>query len=120
MKHISFREAKNRILSVDDRFCTEILLKNLLANAPTPDEMGKLTVFLKTAPEEDIQNLSKSDSFCAEVKVTFINKNEKKTNEIIFYKLKKKLLTLFHHNNNKTKIDHDDSSIQGTNRYYAF
>lgn len=36
-------------------------------NAPSHDEMGKLSVFMKTASEEDLECLSKSDSFCAEV-----------------------------------------------------
>lgn len=52
---------------MDDRFCTEILLRNLYANAPTPDEMGKLSVFLKTASEDDLENLSRPDQFCAQV-----------------------------------------------------
>lgn len=72
LKHIPFSEVKSKILAVDDRFCTEILLRNLLANAPTPDEMGKLSVFLKTASEEDLQNLSKPDAFCAEVNTRWI------------------------------------------------
>lgn len=53
---------------MDEKFCTEVLLRNLLANAPSHDEMGKLSVFLKTASEEDLQSLSKPDQFCAEVR----------------------------------------------------
>jgi hypothetical protein len=66
-KHIPFNEIKHKILAVDEKFCTEILLRNLQLNAPTPEEMGKLSVFLKTASEDDLQNLSKADAFCAEV-----------------------------------------------------
>lgn len=66
-KNISFKEFKRKLLAVDERFCTEVLLKNLLMNAPSHDEMGKLSVFMKTASEEDLECLSKSDSFCAEV-----------------------------------------------------
>lgn len=67
-KNVSFQDFKKKLLAVDERFCTEVLLRNLLMNAPTHDEMGKLSVFLKTASEEDLQCLSKSDAFCAEVK----------------------------------------------------
>lgn len=67
-KHIPFDEIKRKILAVDERFCTEILLRNLQHNAPTPEEMGRLSVFLKTASEDDLQNLSKPDAFCAEVR----------------------------------------------------
>ncbi|KAG0914538.1 hypothetical protein G6F33_004165 [Rhizopus arrhizus] len=66
-KSMSFKEFKKKILAVDERLCTEILLRNLLANIPSHDEMGKLSVFLKTASEEDLQCLSKSDAFCAEI-----------------------------------------------------
>ncbi|KAI8100130.1 uncharacterized protein BX664DRAFT_355473 [Halteromyces radiatus] len=66
-KHIPFDEIKRKILAVDEKFCTEILLRNLQLNAPTPEEMGKLSVFLKTASEDDLQNLSKPDAFCAEI-----------------------------------------------------
>lgn len=67
-KNISLKEFKKKILAVDEKFCTEVLLRNLLANAPSHDEMGKLSVFLKTASEEDLQSLSKPDQFCAEVR----------------------------------------------------
>lgn len=67
---MAFKEFKKKILAVDERLCTEILLRNLLANIPSHDEMGKLSVFLKTASEEDLQCLSKSDAFCAEVTCT--------------------------------------------------
>jgi len=66
-KHISFEEVRRRILAVDEVFCTETLLKNLQANAPTPDELGKISVFVKGASEDDLGNLSKADAFCAEV-----------------------------------------------------
>lgn len=64
---MSFDEIKRKILAVDEKFCTEIILRSMLLNAPTPEEMGKLSVFLKTASEEDLQNLSRPDAFCAEV-----------------------------------------------------
>ncbi|KAF1806704.1 hypothetical protein FB192DRAFT_1271756 [Mucor lusitanicus] len=66
-KNIPFKDCKRKILAVDDKFCTEIMLRNLLVNAPSHDEMGKLSVFLKTASEEDLQSLSKPDAFCAEI-----------------------------------------------------
>lgn len=66
-KNITFKDFKKKILAVDEKFCTEVLLRNLLSNAPSHDEMGKLSVFLKTASEEDLQCLSKPDQFCAEV-----------------------------------------------------
>lgn len=67
-KHLSLDEVRKRILAFDEIFCTETLLKNLQANAPLPDEMGKISVFVKGASEEDLNNLSKADAFCAEVK----------------------------------------------------
>ncbi|CAO3587923.1 unnamed protein product [Absidia cylindrospora] len=66
-KHISLPEIKQNILTVDEGFCSETLLRNLQLNAPTPEEMGKLSVFLKTASEDDIKNLSKPDAFCATI-----------------------------------------------------
>jgi hypothetical protein len=69
IKNISFAEFKRKILAVDEKLCSEVLLRNLLANLPSHDEMGKLSVFLKTASEEDLQSLSKADAFCAEVNV---------------------------------------------------
>lgn len=69
-KNIPFKDCKKKILAVDEKFCTEIMLRNLLVNAPSHDEMGKLSVFLKTASEEDLQSLSKPDAFCAEVGCT--------------------------------------------------
>jgi hypothetical protein len=71
-KHLSFEEVRRRILAVDEVFCTETLLKNLQANAPTPDELGKISVFVKGASEDDLGNLSKADAFCAEVQCIII------------------------------------------------
>lgn len=62
---------------MDEKFCTEVLLRNLLANAPTHDETGKLSVFLKTASEEDLQSLSKPDTFFAEVNNHEYNRYQK-------------------------------------------
>ncbi len=59
-------------MAVDEKFCTEVLLRNLFVNAPSHDEMGKLSVFLKTASEEDLQSLSKPDQFCAEVEINIV------------------------------------------------
>ncbi|OBZ82725.1 Formin-A, partial [Choanephora cucurbitarum] len=66
-KHVTFDEFKKKILAVDEKFCTEILLRNLLVNLPSHDEMGKLSVFIKTASEEDLASLAKPDAFCAEI-----------------------------------------------------
>jgi cytokinesis protein len=54
-------------LAVDDSIITENLLLNLQANVPTADEQGKLSVFVKSASEEDLEQLSKPDTFCVEV-----------------------------------------------------
>lgn len=67
LKHISFAEVKRRILAVDDKLCTENLLRNLQSYAPTPEEMGKLSVFVSGASEEELEQLSRPDAFCYEV-----------------------------------------------------
>lgn len=66
-KYLTFEEVHKRILAVDDKFCTENLLNNLQLNAPTAEEMGKLSVFVKSASEEDVEQLSRPDAFCVEV-----------------------------------------------------
>lgn len=67
IKHISFQEVAHKILAVDDKLCTEKLLESLLENAPTPEEKGKLKVFVTGAAEEDVELLSKPDAFCVQV-----------------------------------------------------
>ncbi|ORX57073.1 actin-binding FH2 [Hesseltinella vesiculosa] len=66
-KHITFTDVRKRILAVDDQFCTENVLSNLQANVPTAEEMGKLSVFVKSASPEELARLSKPDRFCAEM-----------------------------------------------------
>jgi hypothetical protein len=68
LKRISFDEVRNKILRVDFDFCSEILLRNMISLAPTPDEMGKLSVFASSAGEEDLDSLSPADRFCLEVR----------------------------------------------------
>jgi hypothetical protein len=67
IKNITFQAFKNKLVEFDKKWCTEVLLRNLLSNIPSHDEMGKLSVFVKTASEEDLESLSKADKFCAEV-----------------------------------------------------
>jgi cytokinesis protein len=67
LKHLSFIEVSKAFLAVDDSIITENLLLNLQANVPTADEQGKLSVFVKSASEEDLEQLSKPDTFCVEV-----------------------------------------------------
>lgn len=59
-----------RILAVDDLLCTENVLINLQMNVPTAEEMGKLSVFVKSASEDQLEQLSKPDTFCVEVRRT--------------------------------------------------
>ncbi|ORZ05858.1 hypothetical protein BCR42DRAFT_427913 [Absidia repens] len=66
-KHITFADVTARILSIDDVFCTENVLINLQSNVPTAEEMGKLSVFVKSASEEQLEQLSKPDTFCVEM-----------------------------------------------------
>jgi hypothetical protein len=68
LKRTPFEEVRKRILAVDFDFCTEILLRNMVGLAPTPDEMGKLSVFASSAGEEDLESLSPADRFCLEVR----------------------------------------------------
>ena len=56
-----------KLLAVDDGLFKENLLKSMQEFAPTPDETGKLNVFVKSASEEDLERLSKPDTFCYEV-----------------------------------------------------
>jgi len=67
LKRTPFEEVRKRILAVDFDFCTEILLRNMVGLAPTPDEMGKLSVFASSAGEEDLESLSPADRFCLEM-----------------------------------------------------
>ncbi|CAO3595395.1 unnamed protein product [Absidia cylindrospora] len=66
-KHITFADVTARILSIDDVFCTENVLTNLQSNVPTAEEMGKLSVFVKSASEDQLEQLSKPDTFCVEM-----------------------------------------------------
>lgn len=52
---------------MDDSIITENLLLNLQTNVPTAEEQGKLSVFVKSASDEDLEQLSKPDAFCVEV-----------------------------------------------------
>jgi cytokinesis protein len=67
LKRTPFEEVRKKILAVDFDFCSEILLRNMVSLAPTPDEMGKLSVFASSAAEEDLESLSPPDRFCLEV-----------------------------------------------------
>lgn len=67
LKHLSFAEVRQAFLAVDDAVITENLLVNLQANIPTPEEQGKLSVFVNKASDEDLEQLSKPDTFCVEM-----------------------------------------------------
>lgn len=68
LKHLSLDQVSKAFLAVDDSIITENLLSNLQVNVPTPEEQGKLSVFVKSASDEDLDQLSKPDAFCVEVK----------------------------------------------------
>ncbi|OZJ02756.1 hypothetical protein BZG36_03344 [Bifiguratus adelaidae] len=65
-KHISFAEVRRRILSVDESFCTEVLLTNLHNNMITPEEIGRLSVY-SHGSEDELENLAGPDLFCLEM-----------------------------------------------------
>lgn len=67
LKRVPFSEVRSKILAMDFDFCSEILLRNMLSLAPTPDEMGKLSVFASSAGKDDLDSLSPADKFCLEV-----------------------------------------------------
>ncbi|KAI8095753.1 hypothetical protein BDF21DRAFT_374116 [Thamnidium elegans] len=67
LKHLSFDQVSRAFLQVDDSIITENLLGNLQVNIPTAEEQGKLSVFVKSASDEDLEQLSKPDTFCCEM-----------------------------------------------------
>lgn len=67
LKHLSFVQVRQAFLAVDDSIITENLLINLQVNIPTPEEQGKLSVFVNKASDEDLEQLSKPDTFCVEM-----------------------------------------------------
>ncbi|KAG2183787.1 hypothetical protein INT43_006798 [Umbelopsis isabellina] len=67
LKRVPFSEVRSKILAMDFDFCSEILLRNMLSLAPTPDEMGKLSVFASSAGKDDLDSLSPADTFCLEM-----------------------------------------------------
>ncbi|KAI9254347.1 hypothetical protein EDC94DRAFT_618559 [Helicostylum pulchrum] len=67
LKHLSFDQVSRAFLQVDDSIISENLLSNLQVNIPTAEEQGKLSVFVKSASDEDLEQLSKPDTFCYEM-----------------------------------------------------
>lgn len=67
LKYVPIETVVAKLLAVDDSLFKENLLKSMQEFAPTPDETGKLNVFVKSASEEDLERLSKPDTFCYEV-----------------------------------------------------
>lgn len=67
LKHMTLKQVSSAFLAVDDSIITENLLVNLQAYVPTAEEQGKLSVFVKSASDEDLEQLSKPDSFCVEM-----------------------------------------------------
>lgn len=74
LKHLTFDQVSKAFLQVDDSIVTENLLGNLQVNIPTAEEQGKLSVFVKSASDEDLEQLSKPDAFCYEVRYNYINR----------------------------------------------
>jgi hypothetical protein len=53
IKTMPLPEVRMKILQMDDSFCTEIFLSNLLAFAPTnDDDLKTMETYLKKTPEE--------------------------------------------------------------------
>lgn len=71
LKHLSFDQVSRAFLQVDDSIISENLLSNLQVNIPTAEEQGKLSVFVKSASDEDLEQLSKPDTFCYEVRYIY-------------------------------------------------
>lgn len=69
LKHMSCLQIRRALLTVDDDVVTENLLIHLQHNIPTAEEQGKLSVFVKSASDEDLELLSKPDKFCVEVSI---------------------------------------------------
>jgi cytokinesis protein len=68
LKPLTMTQIRQAVLAVDDAVVTENVLMHLQTNAPTAEEQGNLSVFVKSASEEDLQRLSIPDMFCVEVK----------------------------------------------------
>lgn len=79
LKHMTLKQVSSAFLAVDDSIITENLLVNLQAYVPTAEEQGKLSVFVKSASDEDLEQLSKPDSFCVEVMYTNMAEKHTKT-----------------------------------------
>lgn len=76
---MTLKQVSSAFLAVDDSIITENLLINLQAYVPTAEEQGKLSVFVKSASDEDLEQLSKPDSFCVEVINIYITTKHAKT-----------------------------------------
>ncbi|CAG8540895.1 117_t:CDS:10, partial [Acaulospora colombiana] len=64
-KQVSFEEMHKKIIEIDEIFCTENLLNQLMQYTPTADERGKLAVFQEGT--EEFENLARPDRFFIEV-----------------------------------------------------
>ncbi|KAG1310055.1 hypothetical protein G6F64_004841 [Rhizopus arrhizus] len=67
LKSLSMEQMAKEFLAVNDKILTENFLVNLQQYAPTPEEQGRLSVFVKSASEEELEQLSAPDAFCVEM-----------------------------------------------------
>ncbi|CAG8587781.1 5192_t:CDS:2, partial [Funneliformis mosseae] len=71
-----------KIIEMDELFCTENLLNQLMLYIPTADERGKLSTY-KDAPEDVLENLAYADRFFVEVMK--IHRYEQRLKYMYFY-----------------------------------
>ncbi|CAI2200639.1 3145_t:CDS:2, partial [Funneliformis geosporum] len=81
-KSFTFEEIHRKIIEMDELFCTENLLNQLMLYIPTPDERGKLSIY-KDAPEDVLENLARADRFFVEVMK--IHRYEQRLKYMYFY-----------------------------------
>ncbi|CAG8616739.1 494_t:CDS:10 [Acaulospora morrowiae] len=80
-KQVTFEEIHKKIVEMDEFFCTENFLSQLMQYTPTPDERGKLAVFKEGT--EDFDNLARADRFFVEVMK--IHRYEQRLKFMYFY-----------------------------------
>lgn len=69
IKNMAMLEVRQKILYMDDAFCTDIFLSNLLAFAPTnDDDLKTMEIYMKKTPEE-CEELDLPEQLTIEVKL---------------------------------------------------
>ncbi|KAG1453587.1 hypothetical protein G6F56_007531 [Rhizopus delemar] len=66
-KTLTMKQMAEAFLANKDDLITENLLINLQQYAPTAEEQGRLSVFVKSASDEELEQLSPPDTFCVEM-----------------------------------------------------